>query len=143
MSGIDWSASHLCRCFSLMFPDLLQYFSDPFPCSLGCCGGVSFQAAIAVLMVVMGFVTYFLVPLAFVTSNFVLFLSILSAILLGMLLGLTLISQSLQVAWKWANVSRRVATCVAVTVLPSCPSCIRACSCHGPLSQAVLVSSVS
>ncbi len=55
------------------------------------------QFSIAFLLIVMGFTTYFLVPLAFVTGNFVIFLSILSSILLGMLLGLTLISQALQV----------------------------------------------
>jgi hypothetical protein len=61
----------------------------PPPCFL--------KAAIAILLVVMGFTTYVLVPFSFITGNFALFLSIMSAILVGMLLGLTLISQSLQV----------------------------------------------
>jgi hypothetical protein len=48
-------------------------------------------------MICIGFTTYALVPFAFVTRNFGLFLGILNAILIGMLLGLVLISQAVQV----------------------------------------------
>lgn len=45
------------------------------------------QLAVAILLVVIGFVTYYLVPLAFVLRDFALFLGVLNGILLAMLLG--------------------------------------------------------
>lgn len=55
------------------------------------------QLSLATLMVLVGLTTYYLVPLAFVTKNFALFLGILNAVLLGMLLGLSMVAQALQV----------------------------------------------
>jgi hypothetical protein len=74
---------------------------------------MSLQFCIAILLIVMGFTTYFLVPLAFITGNFAMFLSILSSILLGMLLGLTLISQSLQVEKPFRSTQRLFAFVVS------------------------------
>lgn len=54
------------------------------------------QTAIAVLMVVIGFVTFYVVPYAFTYQQIPLFLSILTAILLGMLFGLCIIAASVQ-----------------------------------------------
>ena len=52
--------------------------------------------AISMLLVVIGIVTYYVLPLAFVFGQFGLFLSILMAILLSVLLGLSLLSQMVQ-----------------------------------------------
>jgi hypothetical protein len=52
------------------------------------------------------------VPFAFVTRNFGLFLGILNAILIGMLLGLVLISQAVQVRQDACG-SRRDGACDA------------------------------
>ena len=54
------------------------------------------QTALAVLMVVIGFVTFYVVPYAFIFVNYPLFLGILNGILLGMLLGLCIIAQAIQ-----------------------------------------------
>uniref|UniRef100_A0A6T6YUC0 ABC3 transporter permease C-terminal domain-containing protein n=1 Tax=Bicosoecida sp. CB-2014 TaxID=1486930 RepID=A0A6T6YUC0_9STRA len=56
------------------------------------------QIALSAMLVVIGFVTYTLLPLAFIFRDFSLFLSILNGILLGMVLGLSLVSQALQSA---------------------------------------------
>ena len=54
------------------------------------------QTALAVLMVVIGFVTFYVVPYSFIFVNYPLFLGILNGILLGMLLGLCIIAQAIQ-----------------------------------------------
>ena len=54
------------------------------------------QTALAVLMVVIGFVTFYVVPYSFIFVNYPLFLGILNGILLGMLLGLCIIAQAVQ-----------------------------------------------
>jgi len=54
------------------------------------------QTALAVMMVVCGFVIYYLIPAAFVMGNMPMFLGILTAILLGMVLGCSLIATSVQ-----------------------------------------------
>lgn len=54
------------------------------------------QTSLAIMLVVIGFVTFYLLPLAFVFQNFSLFLGILTGILMGMVLGLSLVSMSLQ-----------------------------------------------
>ena len=54
------------------------------------------QTALALLMVVVGFVTFYVVPYAFIFGNIPLFLGILNGILLGMLLGLCIIAQAVQ-----------------------------------------------
>eukprot|EP00742_Colponemidia_sp_Colp-10_P003305 GILJ01003519.1.p1 GENE.GILJ01003519.1~~GILJ01003519.1.p1 ORF type:complete len:1186 (-),score=204.90 GILJ01003519.1:249-3806(-) len=51
------------------------------------------QTSFAVLMVVVGFITYYLMPLAFTFNNIALFLALMNIILLGMLLGLVLVGQ--------------------------------------------------
>lgn len=54
------------------------------------------QTALAILMCVLGFVTFYVVPYAFIFGNIPLFLGILNGILLGMLFGLCVINQSIQ-----------------------------------------------
>ena len=54
------------------------------------------QLAISVLMVLVGFTTFFLIPLSFVLRDFSLFLTILNTILLGMVVGLSLMTSALQ-----------------------------------------------
>jgi ABC-type antimicrobial peptide transport system permease subunit len=54
------------------------------------------ESVIAIVLVVVGFVTFYVLPQAFASLNFVLFLSLLSAVLVGMLLGLTVIGSMLQ-----------------------------------------------
>ena len=54
------------------------------------------QTALAVLMVVIGFVTFYVVPYASIFGQIPLFLGILNGILLGMLLGLCIIAQAVQ-----------------------------------------------
>eukprot|EP00004_Rigifila_ramosa_P022811 TRINITY_DN6304_c0_g1_i1.p1 TRINITY_DN6304_c0_g1~~TRINITY_DN6304_c0_g1_i1.p1 ORF type:complete len:1190 (-),score=307.13 TRINITY_DN6304_c0_g1_i1:20-3532(-) len=54
------------------------------------------QAVIALLLVMFGFMIYYLVPLSFVLGDLVIFFGILTTVLLGMLLGLIILSQSLQ-----------------------------------------------
>ena len=54
------------------------------------------QTALAVLMVVIGFVTFYVVPYASIFGKIPLFLGILNGILLGMLLGLCIIAQAVQ-----------------------------------------------
>lgn len=56
----------------------------------------SAQTGGAVVAVIVGVLTYIVVPLSFVLRRFDLFLGVLNAILLGMVLGLTLIGQTLQ-----------------------------------------------
>ena len=51
------------------------------------------------MLITIGFVTYYLIPLSFVLREFSIFLTILNSILLGMLLGLTLVAQALQVGF--------------------------------------------
>jgi len=72
------------------------------------------QVALSGMLVLIGFVTYTLLPLAFIFRDFALFLSILNGILLGMVLGLSLVSQAVQawlegwVLWSllWGNEQR-------------------------------------
>jgi len=52
--------------------------------------------ALAMVFVVVGFVTYYLLPLSFAINNFGLFLGTLTGILLSMILGMALIAQMLQ-----------------------------------------------
>lgn len=54
------------------------------------------QTALAVMLVVIGFVTFYLLPLSFLFRDFALFLGVLTGILLGMLVGLSILSQALQ-----------------------------------------------
>ncbi len=54
------------------------------------------QTAIAVLMVLVGFVTYYLVPYSFIYNNIPMFLGLLNAILIGMLIGLCVLAQLIQ-----------------------------------------------
>lgn len=54
------------------------------------------QIALSAMLVLIGFVTYTLLPLAFIFRDFSLFLTILNGILLGMVLGLSLVSQAVQ-----------------------------------------------
>lgn len=58
------------------------------------------QVSLALMLVAIGVVTYYLLPLSFVLRDFALFLGILNAILLGMLLGLSLVSQTLQASFR-------------------------------------------
>ena len=67
----------------------------------------TWQISLAVLMVLVGLTTYYIVPLAFITRNFGMFLGILNAVLLGMLLGLSMVAQTLQ-----AVMERLVVWCV-------------------------------
>eukprot|EP00002_Diphylleia_rotans_P012112 TRINITY_DN2372_c0_g1_i2.p1 TRINITY_DN2372_c0_g1~~TRINITY_DN2372_c0_g1_i2.p1 ORF type:complete len:590 (+),score=61.92 TRINITY_DN2372_c0_g1_i2:617-2386(+) len=74
------------------------------------------QTSSAIIMVIMGFVVYYLMPLAFTFNNLALFLSLLNAILLGMVLGFALISQTVQpvlerflvYVFVWANDRRLI-----------------------------------
>eukprot|EP01006_Ploeotia_vitrea_P006656 TRINITY_DN14289_c0_g1_i1.p1 TRINITY_DN14289_c0_g1~~TRINITY_DN14289_c0_g1_i1.p1 ORF type:complete len:1295 (-),score=88.49 TRINITY_DN14289_c0_g1_i1:31-3585(-) len=59
-------------------------------------GLAPWQTAVAVIMVVSGFTVYYLIPLSFIFNNLVLFFTILNVILLSMLVGLCMITQSLQ-----------------------------------------------
>jgi len=54
------------------------------------------QTCLSVLMVVVGFTTFYLVPYSFTFGKFALFLNILTAVLLGMLCGLCILAQLLQ-----------------------------------------------
>ncbi len=54
------------------------------------------QSTIALLMVVVGAVTFYVIPYSFIFQNIPMFLGVLNAILLGMLLGLCIIAQLLQ-----------------------------------------------
>jgi len=54
------------------------------------------QTAISLLMVVVGFITYYLVPYAFINRKMDVFLGILNGILMGMLLGLCILAQIVQ-----------------------------------------------
>lgn len=54
------------------------------------------QTALAILLIVVGFITYYLIPYSFTFRNFALFLGLLNAILLGMLLGLCILAQMIQ-----------------------------------------------
>lgn len=54
------------------------------------------QVALSVLLVVIGFVVYYLIPLSFTFNNLPLFFGILTFILLGMLLGASAVASTLQ-----------------------------------------------
>ena len=54
------------------------------------------QTLIAIIMVVAGFLTFYVIPLSFVLNDIALFLAILMIILLGMVLGLTLLAHIFQ-----------------------------------------------
>ncbi len=54
------------------------------------------QTAAALLMIIMGFIVYYVIPYSFTFQNLTLFFGILTMILLGMLFGLSLIGQTLQ-----------------------------------------------
>ncbi|KAA0154285.1 hypothetical protein FNF29_02505 [Cafeteria roenbergensis] len=54
------------------------------------------QAAVSLVLVVVGFVTFYVLPLAFATRQFPVFLGVLSAVLVGMLLGLSVVGATLQ-----------------------------------------------
>ncbi len=53
------------------------------------------QTVVAVILVLAGVTTFLLVPLAFITRNFSIFLGVLNAILMGMLLGLAAMAAAL------------------------------------------------
>lgn len=54
------------------------------------------QIALAVVLVLIGFVVYYLIPLAFTFNNLPLFFGILNGILLGMVLGAAAVASTLQ-----------------------------------------------
>jgi len=54
------------------------------------------QTVVAVTLIVIGFVTYYLVPLSFVLARIDIFLAILNSILMAMVLGLAILSQTAQ-----------------------------------------------
>lgn len=54
------------------------------------------QIGLSVVLVVAGFTTFYVIPLSFVFQRFDIFLAILTCILLGMLSGLSLVSQTVQ-----------------------------------------------
>jgi ABC-type antimicrobial peptide transport system permease subunit len=54
------------------------------------------ETVLAILLIVVGFVTFYIVPYAFTFRDFKLFLSVLNAILLGMLLGLAILASAFQ-----------------------------------------------
>lgn len=54
------------------------------------------QTAASLLMIIMGFIVYYVIPYSFTFQNLTLFFGILTMILLGMLFGLSLIGQTLQ-----------------------------------------------
>ena len=56
-------------------------------------GLAGWQTSIALLMIVTGFMVYYVVPLAFLFNSLPLFFGVLNLILMGMLIGLCLISQ--------------------------------------------------
>jgi hypothetical protein len=51
------------------------------------------QTAVAVLMVVCGFVVYYVIPYSFIFNNLPLFFGIMNLILLGMLIGMCMIAR--------------------------------------------------
>jgi hypothetical protein len=63
-------------------------------------GLAPWQVVLAVLMIVMGFVVYYLMPYSFIFNDIPLFLFLLTIILLGMLLGLSLVAQVLQPSFE-------------------------------------------
>ncbi|KNC51045.1 uncharacterized protein AMSG_07026 [Thecamonas trahens ATCC 50062] len=67
--------------------------------SLGLSG---WQTALAVTLVGVGFVTYYMIPYAFTYNDFGLLLTILNGILLGIVLGLAMVAQVLQPYTEWA-----------------------------------------
>ncbi len=54
------------------------------------------QVSLSVVLVVIGFVVYYLIPLSFTFNNLPLFFGILNAILLGMVLGTAAVATTLQ-----------------------------------------------
>ena len=54
------------------------------------------QLAVSVALIVIGFVVYYLVPLSFLFSNYSLFLTILTSVLLGMLMGCAIVGSMLE-----------------------------------------------
>eukprot|EP00698_Gefionella_okellyi_P021274 TRINITY_DN6854_c0_g1_i1.p1 TRINITY_DN6854_c0_g1~~TRINITY_DN6854_c0_g1_i1.p1 ORF type:complete len:1082 (+),score=291.51 TRINITY_DN6854_c0_g1_i1:95-3340(+) len=54
------------------------------------------QTALAIMLAIMGFVVYYIVPYAFTYGNFALFLFIFTIILLGMVFGFSLLAQIIQ-----------------------------------------------
>ena len=78
------------------------------------------QVSLALMLIACGLVTYYLLPLAFILNDLALFLGILNSILLGMLLGLTLVAQTLQVRavlpCSLLSHAQRVCVCVCVWV---------------------------
>lgn len=54
------------------------------------------QTALSILLVVIGFVVYYVIPYSFIFQNLPLFFFILNGILLGMLFGLCMIAVVLQ-----------------------------------------------
>jgi hypothetical protein len=63
-------------------------------------GLAPWQVVLAILMIVMGFVVYYLMPYSFIFNDIPLFLFLLTIILLGMLLGLSLVAQVLQPSFE-------------------------------------------
>jgi hypothetical protein len=59
-------------------------------------GFSTWQIVLAILLVITGFLVYYLVPYAFVFEDFALFLGILTVILLSMVIGLCLIATTIQ-----------------------------------------------
>jgi ABC-type antimicrobial peptide transport system permease subunit len=65
-------------------------------------GLAPWQVVLSVLTIVMGFVVYYLMPYSFIFNDIPLFLFLLTIILLGMLLGLSLVAQTLQPTFERA-----------------------------------------
>eukprot|EP00667_Euglena_gracilis_P000890 EG_transcript_889 len=59
-------------------------------------GVAGWQTSLAVLMISVGFMVYYVLPFAFLFENLPLFFGVLNLLLLGMLLGLAVIAQALQ-----------------------------------------------
>ena len=79
-------------------------------------GLAPWQVMLSVLMIAMGFIVYYMMPYSFIFQNIPLFLFLLTIILLGMLVGLSLVAQILQplfekgVSWlaMWGGERRKL-----------------------------------
>lgn len=58
------------------------------------------QVMLSLLMILMGFIVYYLMPFSFIFQHIPLFLFLLTIILLGMLVGLSMVAQIVQ---PWAE----------------------------------------
>lgn len=60
------------------------------------------ESTIALVLVLVGFTTFYVLPLSFATGQFSIFLAILSVVLVGMLLGLSVLGATVQPAFETA-----------------------------------------